>query len=140
KMQSAEAKFNKNSLLLALQRYTSAVRNMEQTILLPSLLRDVPSDDGLDCDAAEESCADLYDSYLMLKAISCTMESGLFSSDSHKAMNNSALHRSLDPLLDKDPEGLFHFHLKGLFSVMSDLTKKTHHLTEKYMEIIGAAS
>lgn len=139
-MQSAEAKFNKNSLLLALRRYTSAVRNMEQTILLPSLLRDVPSDDGLDCDAAEESCTDLYDSYLMLKAISYTMESGLVSSDNHKAMNNSALHNSLEPLLDKDPEALLHFHLKGLFSVMSDLTKKTHHLTEKYMDIIGAAS
>lgn len=139
-MQSAEAKFNKNSLPLAMRRYTSVVRNMEQTILLPSLLRDVPSDDGLGCDAAEESCTDLYDTYLMLKAISCAMESGLVSSDNHKAMNNGALHKSLEPLLDKDPEMLFHFHLKGLFSVMSDLTKKTHHLTEKYMDIIGAAS
>lgn len=139
-MQSADAKFSKNSLLLALRRYASSVRNMEQTILLPSLLRDVPSDDRLDCDAAEESCADLYASYLMLKAISCTMESGLVSSDNHKAMNNSALHKSLEPLLDKDPEALFYFHLKGLFSVMSDLTKKTHHVTEKYMDIIGVGN
>lgn len=139
-MQSAETKFNKNSLLLALRRYTSAVQDMEHTILLPSLLRDVPSHDGLDCDAAEESCTDLHDNYLMLKAINYTMESGLISSDNHKAMNNSMLHKSLEPLLDKDPEALFHFHLKGLFSVMSELTKKTHHLTEKYMDIIGAAS
>lgn len=139
-MQSAEAKFNKNSLLLALRRYTTAVRDMEQTILLPSLLRDVPSDDGLDCDAAEESCTDLYDSYLMLKAIRYTMESGLISPDNRKAKNNSALQKSLEPLVDKDPEALFHFHLKGLFSVISELTKKTHHLTEKYMDIIGAAS
>lgn len=139
-MQCADAKFNKNSLLLALQRYASAVRNMEQTILLPSLLRDVPSDDGLDFDAVEESCTDLYGSYLMLKAISCTIESGLISSDNRKATNSSVLHKSLEPLLDKDPEALFHFHLKGLFSVMSDLTKKTHHVTEKYMDIIGAAN
>lgn len=139
-MQSAEAKFNKNSLLLALRRYTSAVRDMEQTILLPSLLRDVPSDDGLDCDAAEESCTDLYDSYLMLKAVRYTMESGLVSSDNHKAKNNSALHKSLEPLVDKDPETVFYFHLKGLFSVMSDLTKKTHHVTEKYLDIIGAGN
>lgn len=139
-MQSTEAKFNKNSLLLTLRQYTSAVRNMEQTILLPSLLRDVPSDDGLECDAAKESCMDLYDSYLMLKAINYTMESGLVSPDNHKAMNNSTLHKSLEPLLDKDPEALFHFHLKGLFSVMSDLTKKTHHLTTKYKDIIGVAS
>lgn len=139
-MQSAEAKFNKNSLFLALRRYMSAVRNMEQTILLPSLLRDVPSEVGLACDAAESSCTDLYDSYLMLKAISYTTESGLISSDNHKAKSNSSLHKSLEPLVDKDPEALFYFHLKGLFSVMSDLTKKTHHLTEKYMDIIGAAS
>lgn len=139
-MQSTETKFNKSSLLLALQRYNSAVQNMEQTILLPSLLRDVPSDDGLDCDAAEESCTDLYNNYLMLKAVSCTMESSLVSSDNYKAMNTSVLHKSLEPLLDKDPEALIHFHLKGLLSVMSDLTKKTHYLTEKYMDIIGAAS
>lgn len=138
-MQSAEAKFNKNSLFSALRQYTSAVRNMEQTVLLPSLLRDVPSGDGLHCDAAEESCTDLYDSYLMLKAIRYTMESGLVSSDNHKAMN-STLHKSLEPLLDKDSEALLHFHLKGLFSVMSDLTKKTHHLTEEYKKIIGVAS
>lgn len=138
-MQFAEAKFNKNSILLTLRRYTTAVRNMEQTILLPSLLRDVPSGDRLDCDAAEDSCTDLYDSYLMLKAISCAMESGLVSFDNHKG-KNSVLHKNLEPLLDEDPEALFHFHLKGLFSVMSDLTKKTHHLTEKYMDIIGTAS
>lgn len=139
-MQSAESKFNKNSLLLALRRYTTAVRDMEQAILLPSLLRDVPSDDGLDCGAAEESCTDLYDNYLMLKAIRYTMESGLISPDNRKAKTNSTLQKSLEPLVDKDPEALVHFHLKGLFSVVSELTKKTHHLTEKYMDIIGAAS
>lgn len=139
KMQSAEGKLNKNSLL-SLRRYATAVRNMEETVLLPSLLRDVPSEDGLDCDAAEESCTDLYDNYLMLKAISYTVESGLISSDNHKAMKNGALLKSLEPLVGKDPEALFYFHLKGLFSVLSDLTKKTHHLTEKYMDIIGATS
>ncbi|TWW76883.1 mid1-interacting protein 1-B-like [Takifugu flavidus] len=139
-MQSAEGKPNKSSLLVSLRRYASAVRNMEETILLPSLLRDVPSEDESDCDAAEESCTDLYDNYLMLKAISYTMESGLISSDNHKAMKNGALHKSVEPLVGKDPEALFYFHLKGLFSVLSDLTKKTHHLTEKYMDIVGATS
>lgn len=140
KMQSAEGKLNKNSLLLALRRYASAVRNMEETILLPSLLLDVPSQDGSDGDAADEACADLYDNYLMLKAISYTMESGLISSDNHKATKNGALHKSLEALVVKDREALFYFHLKGLFSVVSDLTKKTHHLTEKYMDLVGATS
>lgn len=139
-MQSAEAKFNKNSLLLALRRYNSAVSDMEQTILLPSLLRDVPSNKVWDCDAAEESCSDLYDNYLMFKAIRNTVESGLLSLDDHKAKNNTALNKTLEPLLETDPEALFRFHLRGLFSVMTNLTKKTQCITEKYMDIIGAAS
>lgn len=137
-MQSADARLNRNSLLLALRRYGSAVKDMEQTVLLPSLLRDVSSDEVCECDAAEESCKDLYDSYLMLKAIRNTVEIGLVSLDDHKAKNNSALNKSLEPLLDSDPEALFRFHLRGLFSVMSDLTKKTQRLTERYMDIVGS--
>lgn len=139
-MQPAEAKFNRNSLLLALRSYNTAVSKMEHTILLPSLLRDVPSDEVWKCDAEEGACADLYSNYLMLKAIRNTAESGLISSDNRKPMTKAALHKSLEPILDKDPEALFHFHLKGLFSVMSELTKKTQHLTEKYLDIIGADS
>ncbi|XP_038548352.1 thyroid hormone-inducible hepatic protein [Micropterus salmoides] len=139
-MQSAEAKFNKNSLLLALRRYSATVSDMEQTILLPSLLRDVPSDDVWDCEAAEESCKDLYGNYLMLKAIRNTVEIGLVPLDDHNAKNNMALNKTLEPLLDTDPEALFRFHLRGLFSVMSDLTKKTQGLTEKYMDIIGVVN
>ncbi|XP_041664051.1 thyroid hormone-inducible hepatic protein [Cheilinus undulatus] len=139
-MQSAEARFNKNSLLLALRQYSSAVSDMEQTILLPSLLRDVPSDEVCDCDAAEESCRDLYDNYLLLKAVRNTVESGLFSMDDHKPKKHVALNKTPEPLLDTDPEALFRFHLRGLFSVMTDLTKKTQSLTEKYMDIIGVSS
>ncbi|XP_020490570.2 mid1-interacting protein 1-B-like [Labrus bergylta] len=136
-MQSAEARFNKNSLFLALRKYSSAVRDMEQTILLPSLLRDVPSDEVWDCEAADESCRDLYDHYLMFKAVRTTVESGLISMDDHKAKKNMTLNKTLEPLLDTDPEALFCFHLRGLFSVMSDLSKKSQSLTEKYMDIIG---
>ncbi|KAF7651731.1 hypothetical protein LDENG_00106420 [Lucifuga dentata] len=138
-MQSAEATFNRNSLPLALRRYSSAVSNMEQTVLLPSLLRDVPSDEVWDCEAAE-TCGDLYDKYLTLKAIRNTVESGLVALDDHKAKTNMALNKSLEPLLDTDPEALFHFHLEGLFSVMSDLIKETLSVTDKYMDIIRAAN
>ncbi|XP_034556164.1 thyroid hormone-inducible hepatic protein [Notolabrus celidotus] len=138
-MQHAEAKFNRNSLYLTLRRYSSAVTDMEQTILLPSLLRDVPSDEVWDCDAAEESCRDLYDHYLMFKAVRNTVESGLISMDDHKAKKHMTLSKTLEPLLDTDPEDIFCFHLRGLFSVMSDLTKKTQSLTDKYMGIIGVS-
>lgn len=135
-MLSVEARLKKNSLSLALRRYSAAVKDMEQTILLPSLLRDVPSDELCDCEAGEESCRDLYHNYLTLKTIRNTVENGVVSLDEHKA----AVSDSLEPLLDKDAEALFHFHLRGLFSVMRDLTTRTQSLTGKYKDIIGVAN
>ncbi|XP_068174012.1 mid1-interacting protein 1-B-like [Antennarius striatus] len=139
-MQLAEVRFNKNSLLLTLRRYSAAVSNMEQTILLPSLLRDVPSDEVLACDVAENSCTDLYANYLMLKAIRNTVESGLVPLDERKTRNSSTLIKNLESFSDADPETIFRFHLRGLFSVMTDLTEKTQGLTEKYMDIVGAGN
>lgn len=140
-MQFADAKFNRSSLLMALRRYSSAVHNMEQTILLPSLLRDVPyddDDDALDCEAAENN-KDLYECYLQLKAIKITVESGLVPYDDIKGKSHAVLYKSLEPLLEADPEALFQFHLRGLFAVMATLTKKSHSLTKKYLDIIGVS-
>lgn len=140
-MQSAEAKLNRNSLLLSLKRYSAAVHNMEQTVLIPSLLREVPSDDVLDQDAAIEDTKDLYECYLMLKAIRNTVDCGLVSPhDDTKVRGQAALHKTLEPLLDADPETVFQFHLRGLFSVMSHLTNSTQNLTAKYMDIIGISN
>ncbi|XP_066501371.1 mid1-interacting protein 1-B-like [Hoplias malabaricus] len=135
-MQSAETRLNKNSLLLALKRYSSVVNNMEQTILLPSLLRDIPSEDAVDCEATENSM-DLFESYHLLKVIRNTVESGLVPNEDSKFKKNTALHKSLEPLLEADPEAIFYFHLHGLFSIMGNLTKKSQDLTEKYLDIIG---
>ncbi|KAM9441717.1 thyroid hormone-inducible hepatic protein [Salvelinus alpinus] len=145
-MQSAETntKLNRGCLLLALRRYSAAVHNMEQTVLLPSLLRDVESDEEEDCfqdchSAAGSSCKDLYDYYLMLKAVRNTVESGLVTLDDRKAKTQTYLaqNKTLEPMLEADPEALFHFHLRGLFSVMGNLTKKSQGVTTKYMDIIG---
>ncbi|CAB1348361.1 unnamed protein product [Coregonus sp. 'balchen'] len=147
-MQSAETntKLNRGCLLLALRRYSAAVHNMEQTVLLPSLLRDVESDSEEEDDcfqdcrsAAESSCKDLYDYYLMLKAVRNAVESGLVQLDDRKAktQNHLSLSKTLEPMLEADPEALFHFHLRGLFSVMGNLTKKSQGVTTKYMDIIG---
>lgn len=140
-MQFAEAKLSRSSLLLSLKRYSTAVRNMEQTVLIPSLLREVPSDDVLEQDAAMEDSKDMYECYLMLKAIRNTVDCGLISPhDDTKIRGQAALHKSLEPLLGADPEALFQFHLRGLFSIMSHLTKSTQNLTAKYMDIIGISN
>ncbi|XP_062873085.1 mid1-interacting protein 1-B-like [Trichomycterus rosablanca] len=135
-MQSAETRLNKNSLLLALKRYSAVVKNMEQTVLLPSLLRDVPSEDALDCEAAE-NCKDLYEYYHMLKAIRNKVESGLVPTEDGPVKRHVALQKTLEQLMEDEPEALFYFHLRGLFSVMGTLTKKSKNLTEKYLDIVG---
>ncbi|XP_077422498.1 thyroid hormone-inducible hepatic protein [Vanacampus margaritifer] len=124
-MQSAE--FHRNSLPLALRSYSSAVGRMERTVLLPSLLRDVPAD--------EEPARDLYGDYLMLKAVRSAVESGL----AHPEDNGSKV--PVDRALpDLEPESLLRFHLSGLFAVVSQLTRRSHRLTQKYLDIIGISN
>lgn len=135
-MQCEETRLNRKSLLLALKRYSTAVIDMEQTILLPSLLRDVPSEDDVDCEAAENS-KDMYEYYHMLKVIRNTVESGLVPYDDGNTKTHTALYKSLEPLPETDPEAFFYFHLRGLFSVMGTLTKKSQDLTDKYLDIVG---
>lgn len=135
-MQSADAKLSRSSVLLALRRYSTAVHKMEQTILLPSLLRDVPYDNDPDCEATDHSM-DLHEYYLLLKTIKNTVEIGLVPHEDAKDKSHAALHKGLEPLLEAEPEALFHFHLRGLFTVMATLTKKSQNLTEKYLDIVG---
>lgn len=141
-MQSADYNRNKSSLLLALRSYSAAVSHMEQTVLLPSLLRDVPSDELWDGEVEqqqlEEASQDLYQNYLTLKAIKTTAESGLIPLDDRRSKSRSASLTS-GSMMAVDQEALFHFHLRGLFSVLGRLTKKSQSLTDKYLEIIGVA-
>lgn len=133
-MQSADARGHRKSLPLALKRYSSAIRHMEQTVLLPSLLRDVPSDDGAATEPGPGQ--DLHGTFLMLKAVRNTVENGLVPPE--EPLSKGLLTKTLESLLDSDPELVFRFHLRGLFSVMSTLTEKTQSLTERYMDIIGS--
>ena len=141
-MQLADNRLNKNSMVLALRRYSAAVNHMEQTVLLPSLLRDVPSDEIWDGEVEEvDASPDLYQNYLTLKAIKMTVESGLIPLDDRRSAKSRAAIPTLSSasLMEADQEALFHFHLSGLFSVLGHLTKKSQTLTEKYKEIIGVA-
>ncbi|MBN3285198.1 M1I1B protein, partial [Polyodon spathula] len=131
-MQSAELKNQKSCLVATLSRYTSAVSNMEHTIMLPSLLRDVRPEDTF---AADGDNKDLYEYYLMLKSVRNVVESGLMPPDERKALSVP-----LETLEDLDPETLFHFHLTGLFSVLNNLTTSSHMLTRLYNEVIGLSN
>ncbi|KAM8822252.1 LOW QUALITY PROTEIN: thyroid hormone-inducible hepatic protein [Synchiropus picturatus] len=128
----ADARVHRKSLPLALKRYSAIVSLMEQTVLLPSLLRDVPWDGS---GSEPEAGRDLYDTFLMLKAVRTTVESGRVPLEEHGATSKTP-----EAPLDADPERLFRFHLRGLFSVMSALSDAGRSLTQRYMDIIGFSS
>ena len=140
-MQSADDNNrHKTSLLLALRRYSAAVNHMEQTVLLPNLLRDVPSDETWDGEV--EPSQDLYQNYLTLKAIKATVESGLIPLDdrlSAKSRSAALAGLTVGSPVEADQQALVHFHLRGLFSLLGHLTDKSRSVTDKYMEVIGVA-
>ncbi|XP_061731005.1 mid1-interacting protein 1-B-like [Nerophis ophidion] len=132
-----EAHLRRDSLLLALSSYNSAAARMEQTVLLPSLLRDVPAEQPRAAAAAgdEELGGDLYGDYLMLKAVKSVVESGPVPPEDCKASEDKTSDALLEP--DDDPESILRFHLSGLLSIMSQLTQRSQRLTQKYLDIIG---
>ncbi|XP_043927720.1 mid1-interacting protein 1-B-like [Protopterus annectens] len=132
-MQSAEIPFQKNCLGSAMGRCLSAIHNMEQLVMLPSLLRDIPIEE-CERSSTDLNSKDLYEYYVALKSIRNIAVSGLVSVDENKT-NNSVENIVQTNSLDLDV--LFLFHLKGLHSVLNSLTKNANTLTKKYKEIIG---
>ncbi|XP_010754323.1 mid1-interacting protein 1-B-like [Larimichthys crocea] len=117
-MMQAESSSQKNSLFSAMRRFIGAVNNMDHTVLVPSLLRDVPLDLPQD--------GDMYSSYVLLKSIRNDIEWGVLQGDE----------RRKDPAED-DLEKEFHFHLNGLHAVLSKLTCRADTLTSRYKEEVG---
>ncbi|CAK6979688.1 LOW QUALITY PROTEIN: mid1-interacting protein 1-B-like [Scomber scombrus] len=143
----------KNSLYTAMSRFIGAVNNMDQTVMLPSRLRDVPTngaDDGADDGA-------MYGSYVLLKSIRNDMEWGVLQQGGGVLQQGGGLmlqggglmHQGGGPVLQQngggteaaededDLEKQFYFHLNGLHAVLSKLTRKADTLTSRYKEEIG---
>ncbi|MGL4989567.1 mid1-interacting protein 1-B-like [Siniperca chuatsi] len=137
-MQISESYNQKNSLFNAMNRFIGAVNNMDQTVMVPSLLRDVPLDDAEDPKAESPANggayfhqdADMYSSYVLLKSIRNDMEWGVLQGEKVGAAEVD----------EDDLEKQFHFHLKGLHTVLSKLTCKANTLTTRYKEEIGCGN
>uniref|UniRef100_H3A6B6 Thyroid hormone responsive n=2 Tax=Latimeria chalumnae TaxID=7897 RepID=H3A6B6_LATCH len=137
-MQSAEFQRHRSCLAAALGKYTSAVNNMEEMVMLPSLLRDEQAMDEPSDTSAQYSAGDLYDYYTMLKSIRNVVECGPVIPENYKAIIGASK-KTLEKE-DPDLEVLFHIHLTGLSDVLSSLTKKANMLTRRYKEILGLAN
>lgn len=153
---NSDACFHKHSLLNVMNRFLAAANNMDETIMVPSLLRDVPLEEqGGDTSMHRNSelsfpskQKDMYEHYLLLKSIKNEMEWGLLKRDMgggtsflEMAVKQEEHQVPGGPAEDDtDLESRFHFHLHGLFGVLSKLAEQADHLTNRYKREIGGGS
>lgn len=155
-MQLQETPNQKNSLFNAMNRFLGAVNNMDQTIMVPSLLRDVPLEEDKEISSLKSDVdeGDMYSYYQFLKSIRRDMEWGIngASADERRPehlkltrMNSSTSSISFGSLSseedeeeeDEDLEKQFQYHLTGLQGVLSKLTQQADTLTKRYKKEIG---
>ncbi|KAF6732459.1 Mid1-interacting protein 1-like [Oryzias melastigma] len=155
---NSDSSTNKHSLINVMHRFIAAANNMDETIMVPSLLRDLPLDEQAcsqgEANNNEPPCSnkqrDMYEHYLLLKSIKNDMEWGLL----RREMSSGASFLEMAvkqeeqqpvtgalPLDDNaDLERQFHYHLRGLFGVLSKLTLQADDLTNRYKREIGGGN
>lgn len=138
-MRVPELQSQKNSLFTAMNRFIGAVNNMDETVMVPSLLRDVPhASAGDDGDYLRDDEADMYTYYTQLKTIRNEIEWGavLRAEEPQRATEKAA-----EPCTSEhaELENLLRFHLKGLYGVLTKLTSHANELTDRYKQEIGIA-
>lgn len=144
-MQVSDSHRKNNSLFSAMSRFIGAVNNMDQTVMVPNLLRDLPStkdsmvvdlQDGVRDEVGVQD-RDMYGSYLQLKSIRNGIECGVLQGErvsGGSKTENQDQDREDD---DLDLEKQFHYHLNGLHAVLAKLTRRANTLTGRYKEEIG---
>lgn len=143
-MQISESHNQKKSLFSAMNRFIFAVNNMDQTVMVPNLLRDVPLDDAQDVNTANgngrayfHQDSDMYSSYVLLKSIRNDIEWGVLQGDERRREKGGATEAPWPKAEEDDLEKQLHFHLNGLHTVLSKLTRKADTLTSRYQQEIG---
>ncbi|XP_019750033.1 mid1-interacting protein 1-B [Hippocampus comes] len=154
-----ETPAQKNSLFNAMNRFLGAVNNMDQTVMVPSLLRDVPLwDDAELCghkSDVDDGDVDMYSYYQLLKSIRQDIEWGLrvspvveetplrltrvnsIASTASSSSFASSLSSSEDEEEEEDLQKQFQYHLAGLQGVLGKLTTQADSLTKRYKQSIG---
>lgn len=164
-MQISDSYNQKHSLFNAMNRFIGAVNNMDQTVMVPSLLRDVPldseeeeDDDGkgtlqqqhlLHHTAAGYFTAprrDMHSYYVLLKSIRNDIEWGVLQGEERLKKDKLTTSgpgveggrpEDQPEAEEEDLQQQFHYHLCGLHTVLAKLTRKAHLLTNRYKEEIG---
>ncbi|XP_007939088.1 thyroid hormone-inducible hepatic protein [Orycteropus afer afer] len=149
-MQVLTKRYPKNCLLTVMDRYSATVRNMEQVVMLPSLLRDMQlTGHG---DQVPDDSSDLYKYFTMLKAIYVDVDHGLLPREEWQAkVAESEADEAKDEAAETEEamkervsrelnlEAQFHLHFSSLHHILTHLTLLAEEVTRKYQEIMGQA-
>lgn len=155
-MQLQETPNQKNSLLNAMNRFLGAVNNMDQTVMVPSMLRDVPLDEEREMGSLKSDVdeGDMYSYYQLLKSIRRDIEWGVRyataderrkesltitrkNSSASTSSSMSSASSEDDEEEDEDLQKQFQYHLTGLQGVLSKLTQQANSLTKRYKQEVG---
>nr|XP_020464948.1 mid1-interacting protein 1-B-like [Monopterus albus] len=154
-MQLMETPNQKNSLFNAMNRFIGAVNNMDQTVMVPNLLRDVPLDEEREMSSVKSDVdeGDMYSYYQLLKSIRRDIEWGVrgAAADEKRKESMEIIRRNSsvsasssvsgsseeDEEDDEDLAKQFQYHLTGLQEVLSKLTQQANCLTKRYKQEIG---
>ncbi|XP_027798305.1 thyroid hormone-inducible hepatic protein [Marmota flaviventris] len=140
-------RYPKNCLLAVVDRYLAVVCNMEQVVMIPSLLRDVQL--GGHGGQAQMGAPDLYTYFTMLKTIRMDVEHGLLPREewqakvvSRKADEAGKEAAEIEEAKEEvsgelDLETQFHVHFSSLHRILTHLTVKAQEVTRKYQEMTG---
>ncbi|XP_029770729.1 thyroid hormone-inducible hepatic protein [Suricata suricatta] len=146
-MQVQTKHYPRNCLLTVMDRYSAAVRNMEQMVMFPSLLQDVPF--SVHGHQAQGGAPDLYNYFTMLKAIRMDVDHGLLPREewrskvaddkASEAENEAAMTEEDEKekiLGQLDLEAQLHLHFSSLHHILTHLTLKAEEVMRTYQKII----
>uniref|UniRef100_H0VV36 MID1 interacting protein 1 n=1 Tax=Cavia porcellus TaxID=10141 RepID=H0VV36_CAVPO len=137
-MQICDTYNQKHSLFNAMNRFIGAVNNMDQTVMVPSLLRDVPlAEPELDTNGSGS-----FPFATTSSGVSCTsrlprQQGARRTRWKSKDILVDLSHLESADAGEEDLEQQFHYHLRGLHTVLSKLTRKANILTNRYKQEIG---
>ncbi|XP_012506466.1 PREDICTED: thyroid hormone-inducible hepatic protein [Propithecus coquereli] len=149
-MQVLTKRYPKNCLLTVMDRYSAEVRNMEQVVMIPSLLRDVQLGNHGGQGQGQAGAPDLYTYFTMLKTIRVDVDHGLLlreecqakmaGSEADEAENEAAETEEAEDGRasgELDLEAQFHLHFSSLHHILTHLTLRAQEVTRKYQEMTG---
>ena len=139
---SSEQK-QEQSLLTVLNKFVQAVNVMDETVMIPSRLKDMEMESAVKNPEIKEENnnmaivpiinpgTDLYSFYKMLNTIKKELISGKPGEEEQAVTSSDSEDDSAEDSSKQTAE-LFRHHLQGLFSVMNQLTNTAKALTDKY--------